>query len=177
MNPSIVVKPITYAMQTLAKPLTLEANASAVDFRFWEMQDPSLLSQFLEELAIELECSTIEVADYADLPLGYGLLRFVFNFELACSCSSWLALENTGKEVMPLVAEYYAKAGLSSEAAAIMAAEKAWYEARAKACANDSEPYEAAGQAYRGVENAWQDEDKRRQHLVELLKSPDFWQC
>ena len=112
MNPSIVVKPITYAMQTLAKPLTLEANASAADFRFWEMQDPLFFPVF-EELAIELECSTIEVADYADLPLGMAL-RFVFNFELACSCSSWLALENTGKEVMPLVAEYYAKAGLSS---------------------------------------------------------------
>jgi hypothetical protein len=57
-----------------------------------------------------------------------------------------------------------------------MAAEKAWYEARINAHASDAAPYEAAGQAYRSVENTWQDEDKRRQHLIELLKSSNFWQ-
>lgn len=171
MNPEQALPALRYVMNTLAKPLSHEITEPVAQFCFWAIHDETLYARFLEELAIELDCSALDDAAYAKLPLGYGLLRFVFNFELACSFDGWLAFENMGKEVMPLVAEYYNRVGLVDEAAAILIAEQAWYTAQTKGL----DPYQAAGQAYKRVENTWQDERVRRQHLLGLLRAPSYW--
>jgi hypothetical protein len=85
------------------EPGAEELPVSATDFRFWEMVDEESFSTFMEGLAIQLDMLKLPPEEYQKLPPGYGIVRYVLRFETHCKFSSWMALENVGRDDMVLV--------------------------------------------------------------------------
>jgi hypothetical protein len=152
-------------------PGATDLPASANTFRFWSIQDEDTFSTFMEQLAIQLDMLELPDAEFARLPQGYGVARYVLRFETHCKFDSWLAVQNVGEEEMRLVRHYYQIVGMSSEAAALEKAEAAWYAAGG----HEGNGYDAARDAYRSVSNQFQDEDERWFELLRRLRSEELW--
>lgn len=153
------------------EPGSEELPVSAADFRFWKMADEESFSTFMEGLAIQLDMLDLPPEEYQNLPPGYGVVRYVLRFETHCKFSSWMALENVGRDDMVLVRQNYQKAGLASEAEALEKAEAAWYAAGG----HDGSGYDAARDAYHSVDNPFQDEDERWFRLLDMLREEKWW--
>jgi hypothetical protein len=167
MNPTIVLPAIE-----AARPM-VEVDGSSSELRFWEIADPDLLSTYIEQLAIELDGLRLEAAEYRELPLGYGVTRYVMRFEFHRAIDSWLAVENVGADDMQLVRYYYQRMGLAPEAEALEKAEAAWYEGGG----HEASGYERADAMYYSFDNPHNDPDKRWAFLVGALRSETLWQA
>ena len=152
-------------------PGQTEVPQTADDFRFWELPDKESFSTFMLHLAIQMDGLMLKHSIFQKLPPGYRIVRYVLRFETHCKFSSWLAIENVGPFDMEWTRDSYRRIGLDEEAGALELAEKAWYDAGG----DEGNGYDAAGEAYRSVENQHQDEDDRWFHILDLLREESYW--
>ena len=145
---------------------------SAEDFRFWEIEDDETFGLFIESLSFEFDMADYRnSSEFDELPIGYGIVRYVVRFEIHSRFSGWLALENVGSNEMEQVFAYYRKTGMPEEAEGLEKAEVAWYLAQEQ----KHEENEAAGSAYRTIANPYSDADERWDKILKQLRQPSLW--
>ena len=140
-------------------------------FAFWEIEDDDAFEFFITELSENMELSDIDDNNFLDLPLGYGVCRYLLSFEFSCASEGWTAFANINEQDLTLVLDFYEKVGLKNDALAIHTAYKAWMIA----VDLDEDSNNAASKAYKSVKNEYSDDDLRWAYLLNTLRSPLFW--
>jgi hypothetical protein len=127
---------------------------------FWKIEDDDIFFEALSYLPLMMNEVDDEGLDH--LPEGFRLAYPVFWLEDDYQFNGWTALTNAGEELLLLAISAYERIGLPTEAAALRAA----LEVVRVNGADD----EAAGEAYKSVENPFADEDRRWEALRKFFR-------
>ena len=163
-NGKTIFDPVMNGLAKASFPETLP-------FAFWEIEDDEAFEFFITELSENIEMSDLGDHDFLELPLGYGVCRYLLSFEFSCASEGWTAFANIDEQDLELVLYFYEKVGLKNEALAINAAYKAWMIA----VDSDEDSNNAASKAYKNVKNEYSDDDLRWAYLLRTLRNSSFW--
>jgi hypothetical protein len=136
-------------------------KADPFPLEFWKIEDDDIFFEALGYLPLMMEEVDDEGLDH--LPEGFRLAYPVFWLEDDYQFNSWTALTNAGEDLLLLAIAAYERIGLPTEAAALRAA-------LASVIANPADD-EAAGEAYKSVENPYADEDIRWEALLKFFRA------
>jgi hypothetical protein len=88
----------------------------------WKIEHGPTLLTALSELGLQLYASTLAEDE---LPRGYGLVAYLFDWEAQCQYSGWMAFANRSSHMQSVI-DAYREVGLDGEAQALALAWQAW---------------------------------------------------
>ncbi len=128
---------------------------------FWKIEDEEIFFEALSYLPLMMEEVDRDGLDH--LPEGFRLAYPVFWLEDDYQFNGWTALTNAGEALLLLAIAAYDRIGIPTEADALRAA--------LQAVRADPDDDEAAGEAYKSVENPFADDDARWGALTRFFRS------
>ena len=111
------------AIQPILERVRAGIPGRGVPLDFWQIDDgPSILDGFME-LAAQLMSSDVREED---LPRGYIVLAYLFNWEAQCQSDGWGAFGNVSEGEFERILSFYREVGLDEEADSLVAQRSAY---------------------------------------------------
>lgn len=105
-------------MQPLLEQVRARIPARNVPLDFWQIDaGPLILDGFMDLARVLMLCDLRE----EEVPKGYAMLAYLFDWEAQCQSDGWGAFGNTPLPVFARICHFYRAVGLVDEATSLMA--------------------------------------------------------